>query len=72
MTKLTSQTSLKSMSTWSISEAKAKLSEVVRRSQKEPQTITIHGVAKADVVSLDEYLRRGGKMSDLEQKGGRR
>jgi prevent-host-death family protein len=63
------------MSTWSISEAKAKLSEVVRRSQKEPQTITIHGIAKADVVSLDEYVRRGGKLSDLEQKsakGGRR
>jgi prevent-host-death family protein len=59
------------MSTWSISEAKAKLSEVVRRSRKEPQTITIHGVAKADIVSLDEYLRRGGKMSDLEQKSAK-
>ncbi|HEY1631477.1 MAG TPA: type II toxin-antitoxin system Phd/YefM family antitoxin [Rhizomicrobium sp.] len=59
------------MSTWSISEAKAKLSEVVRRSRNEPQTITVHGVAKADVVSIDEYLRRGGKMADLEQKNAK-
>ncbi len=50
------------MSIWSISEAKAKLSEVVRRCQKEPQTITRHGVPVVEIISAAEYRRLGGKL----------
>jgi len=60
------------MNTWSVSEAKAKLSEVLRLCQKEPQTITRRGVPVAMMVSVSEYLRMGGEASDLEEAGGRR
>jgi prevent-host-death family protein len=60
------------MSTWSISEAKAKFSEVVRRAQKEPQTITVRGVVKAEVISVQEYLRLGGKLPPAEKAGRKR
>jgi prevent-host-death family protein len=52
------------MSTWSISEAKAKLSEVVRLCQKEPQTITRRGVPVVEIISAAEYRRLGGKLPD--------
>ncbi len=57
------------MNTWSITEAKAKFSEVVRRCRKEPQTITVRGVAKAEVISVQEYLRLGGKLPGATSKG---
>jgi len=56
------------MSSWSISEAKAKLSEVVRRCQKEPQTITRRGVPVAEMISVAEFLRLGGKLPGVERK----
>ncbi len=59
------------MKMWSVSEAKAKLSEVVRLCQKEPQTITRRGVPVARMVSVSEYLRMGGKVGDLEKSGPR-
>jgi prevent-host-death family protein len=49
------------MNTWSVTEAKARLSEVVRRCQKERQTITRRGVPVAEVISVAEFLRLGGK-----------
>lgn len=52
--------------TWSLSEAKAKLSEVVRRARKTPQIITVRGVPKVEFISIAEYLRGGGKMSDFD------
>jgi prevent-host-death family protein len=57
------------MSTWSISEAKAKLSEVVRLCQKEPQTITRRGVPVAEIISAAEYRRLGGKLPDAPKPG---
>ena len=46
--------------TWQLQEAKNRLSEVVRKARSEgPQTITLHGVAAAVVVSAQDY----GKMS---------
>ncbi|MBV9989903.1 MAG: type II toxin-antitoxin system Phd/YefM family antitoxin [Alphaproteobacteria bacterium] len=60
------------MNTWSVSEAKARLSEVLRLCQKEPQTITRRGVPVAMLVSVAEYLRLGGKASDLEEAGARK
>jgi len=57
------------MNTWSITEAKAKLSEVVRRCQKEPQTITRRGVPIAEMISVAEFLRLGGSLPDIGGKG---
>jgi len=56
------------MTTWSISEAKAKLSEVVRRCQKEPQMITRRGVPVAEMISVTEFLRLGGRLPDMSGK----
>ena len=56
------------MNTWSISEAKAKLSEVVRRCQKEPQTITRRGVPVAEMISVTEFLRLGGRLPGVGDK----
>lgn len=46
------------MSTWQLQEAKARFSEVVKKAKKEgPQSITVHGVPTAVVVSKEEYER---------------
>jgi prevent-host-death family protein len=42
---------------WQLQEAKNKFSEVVRRSQRRPQTITLHGKPSAVVISFDEFRR---------------
>jgi prevent-host-death family protein len=44
------------MATWQVQEAKTRFSEVVERARTEgPQTITRHGVARAVVLSIEEY-----------------
>ncbi|OGW27351.1 MAG: prevent-host-death protein [Nitrospirae bacterium GWC2_42_7] len=46
------------MSTWQLQEAKARLSEVIKRAKKEgPQSITVHGSPTAVVISSKEYER---------------
>ena len=46
------------MRTWQLQEAKARLSEVIKRASKEgPQTITMRGEPTAVVLSKDEYER---------------
>ena len=46
------------MGQWQLQEAKARLSELVRSSEKEgPQEITVHGRAAAVVLSKAEYER---------------
>ncbi len=46
---------------WSLQEAKAKFSEVVRRAQSEgPQIVTVHG-KEAVTVSAASYKRKPGK-----------
>jgi prevent-host-death family protein len=42
---------------WQLQEAKNRLSEVVRLSQRKPQTITLHGKPSAVVVSYQEFRR---------------
>ncbi|MCL2091764.1 MAG: type II toxin-antitoxin system Phd/YefM family antitoxin [Micrococcales bacterium] len=42
-------------STWQLQDAKNRLSEVVRRSQEGPQTITLRGKPEAVVLSLEAY-----------------
>jgi antitoxin Phd len=44
------------MQTWQLQEAKARLSEVVKRAISEgPQEITVRGESTAVVISRDEY-----------------
>jgi prevent-host-death family protein len=46
------------MGRWQLQEAKARLSEVIKRASKEgPQTITMRGEPAAVVISRDEYER---------------
>jgi len=46
------------MGRWQLQDAKARLSEVVRRSQKDgPQEITLHGKAAAIIVSKEDFER---------------
>jgi prevent-host-death family protein len=46
------------MSKWQLQEAKARLSEVVKKAAKEgPQKITVHGESAAVVISSKEYER---------------
>ena len=46
------------MDTWQLQEAKARLSEVIKKAAKEgPQKITVHGKPTAVVISSEEYER---------------
>ena len=45
------------MKMWALQDAKAKLSELVRAAEKEPQHITLHGKEKAVLISAEEYDR---------------
>jgi prevent-host-death family protein len=46
------------MSSWQLQEAKARLSEVVKKAAQEgPQHITLHGVPAAVVLSEADYRR---------------
>ena len=49
---------------WALQDAKARLSELVRKAKSEgPQRITIHGREEVVVLSADEYRRVKGKRS---------
>jgi antitoxin Phd len=46
------------MRTWQLQDAKARLSEVVKKAEKEgPQVITVHGHSTAVVISSKEYMQ---------------
>lgn len=45
------------MQRWQMQEAKARMSEVVKQAQRQPQDITVHGKSVAVVVSRDTYDR---------------
>lgn len=45
------------MQTWQMQEAKARLSELVKSAQLQPQDITVHGNSVAVVVSRDTFDR---------------
>ncbi|MEB3301813.1 MAG: type II toxin-antitoxin system Phd/YefM family antitoxin, partial [Cyanobacteriota bacterium] len=46
------------MQNWPIHEAKARLTELVKRAQKQPQQLTSHGEPVAVVLSTEAYHRR--------------
>ncbi len=45
------------MQTWQMQEAKARMSELVKRAQVQPQDITLHGKSVAVVVSRETFDR---------------
>jgi len=45
------------MHSWQIQEAKARMSELIKRAQEQPQDITLHGRSVAVVVSRAEFDR---------------
>jgi prevent-host-death family protein len=52
--------------TWSVAEAKAKLSDLIHRAEADgPQTITRKGHAAAVVVSIEEWHERTGRNGTL-------
>jgi len=54
------------MSEWQLQEAKARLSEVIKRAATEgPQRVTVHGVPAAVVLSEAEYERLVGAGESL-------
>ena len=60
------------MRTWQLQDAKARLSELVRKAEREgPQCITVHGHSTAVVISPKEYERlnlpRGSFVSFMRQ-----
>jgi prevent-host-death family protein len=51
---------------WTVAEAKAKLSEVITRSESEgPQTITRNGRTAAVVVNAEEWKRKTRRVGTL-------
>ena len=54
------------MHTWQMQEAKARLSELVKRAEVEgPQDITLHGKSVAVVMSRAAYQRMSGQQASL-------
>ncbi len=53
---------------WTVAEAKAKLSEVIQRAEKEgPQTITRHGEEAVVVVSAEEWEKKTKRKGNLAE-----
>ena len=53
--------------TWTLANAKARLSEVVDRAQSGPQIITRHGKPNAVVVSAEEWARKTARKGTLAE-----
>lgn len=54
--------------TWTVAEAKARLSELMEQAQAEgPQTITKHGRTAAVVVSAEEWERKTKRTGNLAE-----
>lgn len=53
--------------TWTLANAKARLSEVIDRAQTGPQIITRHGKPNAVVVSIEEWARKVARKGTLAE-----
>ncbi|QOZ67007.1 type II toxin-antitoxin system Phd/YefM family antitoxin [Bradyrhizobium arachidis] len=53
--------------TWTLANAKARLSEVIDRAQTGPQVITRHGKPNAVVVSVEEWARKVARKGTLAE-----
>ena len=57
-----------SAQTWTVAEAKAKLSELLERAKSEgPQKITKHGRTTAVVVAAEEWERKATRKGNLAE-----
>jgi len=59
------------MHTWQMQEAKAHMSELVKRAQAQPQDITVHGKSVAVVVSratFDRLSQAQGSLVDFMRR----
>ena len=59
--------SLPADDTWTLANAKARLSEVIDRAQTGPQVITRHGKPNAVVVSAEEWARKAARKGTLAE-----
>jgi prevent-host-death family protein len=53
------------MQTWQMQDAKARMSELVKRAQNQPQDITLHGKSVAVVISRDTFDRLSQNQGSL-------
>lgn len=53
------------MHTWQMQEAKARMSELVKRAQTQPQDITLHGKSVAVVISRETFDRLSQAQNSL-------
>lgn len=53
--------------TWTLANAKARLSEVIDRAQTGPQIITRHGRPNAVIVSAEEWARKTTRKGTLSE-----
>lgn len=59
------------MHSWQIQEAKARMSELIKRAQEQPQDITLHGKSVAVVISrtaFDRLSRAEGSLVDFMRR----
>lgn len=59
------------MHSWQLQEAKARMSELVKRAQEQPQDITLHGKSVAVVISraaFDRLSRAEGSLVDFMRR----
>lgn len=52
---------------WTVADAKARLSEVIDRAQRDPQVITRHGKPSVVVVSAEEWARKTARKGSLAE-----
>ncbi len=61
-------TIMTSMTTWTVAEAKAKLSEVIERARSQgPQTVTRNGRTAVVVVAAEEWERKTKRAGNLAE-----
>jgi prevent-host-death family protein len=63
----TAPDSLPTDDTWTLANAKARLSEVIERAQTGPQVITRHGKPSAVLISADEWARKTTRKGTLAE-----
>ena len=52
---------------WTVADAKARLSEVIERAQTDPQIITRHGKPSVVIVSAEEWARKTVRTGTLAE-----
>jgi prevent-host-death family protein len=55
------------LDSWTVADAKARLSELIERAQTDPQIITRHGKPSAVVVSAEEWARKTQRKGTLAE-----